>query len=74
MRKVALVALLLCSCTPPPLPANDTPTIPGVAAQLPDAGPSTVYRVIDPETRIVCYVSDGYKSGGISCLHMEQTP
>lgn len=36
--------------------------------RLPNAGGSEVYRVRDREAGAVCYVSDGYNSGGIACV------
>jgi len=27
-----------------------------------------VFRVVDTDNSVICYVSDGYNSGGISCV------
>lgn len=32
------------------------------------ANGGTVVRIYDREEGVVCYVSDGYQSGGISCI------
>ena len=32
-----------------------------------------VYRVIDRDAKVVCWIFAAYKKGGISCLPLEQT-
>lgn len=34
-------------------------------------GYTEVDRIVDAEIGVVCYVSNGYKAGGISCLKLE---
>lgn len=70
MKVLLLAAILLSSACS----KASAPTVDGVArgatARLPDALASSVTRITDPEFGVVCYVSDGYKSGGISCLYV----
>ena len=64
---VAALGLSACTMSPPPTSEHN---ISGEVANLPAAANSQVSRVTDPENGVVCYVSDGYKSGGISCIRI----
>lgn len=33
---------------------------------------TSVVRIVDKENGVICYVSDGYRSGGIACLRLAQ--
>lgn len=70
---IATIGTALSGCGSAPEPTEST-TVSGDVARLPDAGLSSVYRVADPDNGVVCYVSNGYKAGGISCLHMGEEP
>lgn len=63
---ILIVAAILCAgCTGGP-PSASTSAPEGSTWAFSE---SVVKRFRDSETGIVCYVSDGYYSGGISCLH-----
>ena len=59
------IAALLGGCTQ----ADDNP--PDTVQQGEGLGGTTVERVVDTKYGVVCYVSDGYNSGGISCLPLK---
>lgn len=60
------LAFLLVGCeSSSSLPASSENTSP-VRWYL--SGAITVDRIEDPEKGVTCWVSDGYRSGGISCL------
>ena len=63
-RLVVLVVmiLILTSCVPE-----------GVTVEQPDIIKSNVTRFIDEEAGVVCWEYDGYRSGGISCLPIDET-
>ena len=64
----AALTVLLAGCVAqPPTPVDGQP-VQGSVSAMPSAGGMLVYRVKDAETGTTCYVSSGYKSGGISCL------
>lgn len=67
---VIAAVLMTASCSKGPAPVADV-VARGSTARLPDALGSSVTRITDPEFGIVCYVSDGYKAGGISCLRLD---
>lgn len=72
MKKLALLALLLAGCAAPS-PSEGDPQGPPTRAFGYIDGRTEVTRMIDEELNIVCYVSDGYKAGGISCLYRPRT-
>lgn len=62
------VALLIAACVQSPSASGQQdPSEAGVWS----ASGSEVVRIYDKRHGVVCYVSDGYKSGGISCLNMK---
>lgn len=72
MKALAFGALaLLAGCREAPEP-DTTHNAAGDVAVLPDAVWANVSRVTDKELGVVCYVSDGYKSGGISCIRIPE--
>lgn len=73
MRNVIAAIIIAAACaaciqSPPP---TESRQVSSAVARLPNpiAG-TTVSRVDDPEHGVVCYVSDGYKAGGISCIKL----
>lgn len=65
----AIIITMACAaCRPAPPEATENRQAPGTVAYLPDAAGSSVTRIDDAERGVTCYVSDGYKSGGISCI------
>jgi hypothetical protein len=71
MKLVLMLSLvLLAGCTAAPA-ASVSGIASGDVYQLPSAGGTTVHRVHDREKGVLCYVSDGYKSGGISCIEIK---
>ena len=69
MKRLIVIAAMavLAGCSKAPA-ATVTRQVSGEVVRLPDAYSSSVYRVEDPERGVTCYVSDGYKFGGISCV------
>lgn len=70
-RTLLAVALAssLAACTQVP-PPTTSPVEEGARTSI---GRSTeVTRVEYPEDGVICYVSVGYRSGGISCLPIKQ--
>lgn len=65
-RFVLLFALLLFSCAPT---TSSSVTIDKTA---PVFVADEVYRVIDEQAGVVCWVFDGFRAGGISCLPYTQ--
>lgn len=72
MKRFAIAALLLAGCAPKGEPIDhdiEDQWEPKVIASGMSSGISNkVERVVDPEYNIACYVLDGYKRGGISCV------
>jgi hypothetical protein len=65
MKIMLLVSVLfLAQCSAQPTPEEKTGTIHSESSE-------EVYRVIDDEAGVVCWVFDG-SSGGISCLPLDQ--
>lgn len=60
---IAAATLVLAGCAP--APHSETPA---PVNRVGTASGTTVDRVVDEEMGVVCYVSDGAYSGGISCL------
>lgn len=71
---VAVAAALLCvGCSAAPSAASEAKAQADVV-DLPYAHGTQVTRVHDRGTGVICYVSDGYKSGGISCIPSSRLP
>lgn len=72
MKLIIIAAALaaLSGCAAPPTAAHTAPnTNSGPTIITNDTGYGTsVSRVVDKEARVVCYVSEGHKAGGISCI------
>lgn len=64
---VGALALAVTKCAPPADPAT-APVVPGINRKVFDSGFGGVWRDVDHEARVVCWVyASGYK-GGIFCL------
>ena len=76
MKKVLvsiLMLIFLVGCaTPPPTPRPST-TPQDVGTVIYSNSWDTILRIVDSEAGVVCWVYNGYREGGISCLLLEST-
>lgn len=73
MKKLFLLMLclaLLVRCGPA---TPTTPVIDGDFVLIYNSAYYTMYRFIDKEMGVACWVYDGLKEGGISCIPLAQT-
>ena len=66
---LVLLALLLATCGPATPPEGETDPASGVRI----GGSVRVYRVIDTEAQVACWVYSGIDKGGIDCLPLSDT-
>lgn len=75
---LVIVLLVVTGCGQPPLVVEpvtpQAPALPpGMTQLVESAWDGDVFRFVDEEAEVVCYLYDVYRGGGIDCLPLSQT-